>query len=39
MLYQVIVFLIILIVYSQMMFQLKKGDDLEIYETDFTNNK
>ena len=39
MLYQVIVFLIILIVYSQVMFQLKKGDDLEIYETDFTNNK
>ena len=39
MLYQVIVFVIILIVYSQIMFQLKKGDDLEIYETDFTNNK
>lgn len=39
MLYQVIVFLLILIVYSQIMFQLKKGDDLEIYETDFTNNK
>ena len=27
------------ILYSQIMFQLKKGDDLEIYETDFTTNK
>lgn len=39
MLYQVIVFILILIIYSQIMFQLKKGDDLEIYETDFTSNK
>ena len=27
------------VLYSQIMFQLKKGDDLEIYETDFTTNK
>jgi hypothetical protein len=27
------------ILYSQIMFQLKKSDDLEIYETDFTTNK
>ena len=37
--YTFIIFLIIFIIYSQIMFQLKKGDDLEIYETDFTNNK
>jgi len=39
MLYQVIIFFIILIIYSQITFQLKKGDDLEIYETDFTSNR
>ncbi len=37
--YAIIVFLIIFILYSQITFQLKKGDDLEIYETDYTNNK
>jgi hypothetical protein len=37
--YTFIIFLIIFIIYSQIVFQLKKGDDLEIYETDFTNNK
>ena len=35
----ILIFIFILIIYSQIMFQLKKGDDLEIYETDFTNNK
>jgi hypothetical protein len=28
----------IVILYSQLMFQLKKGDDLEIFETDYTTN-
>jgi hypothetical protein len=27
-----------LILYSQIMFQIKKGDDLEVYEIDYTNN-
>lgn len=35
----ILIFIFILIIYSQIMFQLKKGDDLEIYETDFTSNK
>jgi hypothetical protein len=39
MLYQVIVFLLILIIYSQIVFQLKKGDEMEIYETDFISNR
>jgi len=34
-----LVFVLMLILYSQIMFQLKKGDDLEIYETDFSTNK
>ena len=34
----IIIFILILIIYSQILFQLKKGDDLEIYETDFTTN-
>ena len=38
-LYAIIIFILMLILYSQIMFQLKKGDDLEIYETDFTTNK
>ena len=38
-LYAIIVFIIMLIIYSQIMFQLKKGDDMEIYEIDYTNNK
>jgi hypothetical protein len=37
-LYAFIVFILILIIYSQIMFQLKKGDDLEMYEVDFTTN-
>ena len=37
--YAIILFILILILYSQIIFQLKKGDDLEIYETDFTSNK
>jgi len=32
-------FILVLIFYSQIMFQLKKGDDMEIYEIDYTNNK
>jgi hypothetical protein len=35
----ILIFIFILIIYGQIMFQLKKGDDLEIYETDFTSNK
>ena len=37
--YAIIIFILMVILYSQIMFQLKKGDDLEIYETDFTTNK
>jgi len=37
--YAIVIFIIMVILYSQIMFQLKKGDDLEIYETDFTTNK
>jgi len=37
--YAIVVFLLMLILYSQIIFQLKKGDDLEIYETDFTTNR
>jgi len=37
--YSVIIFIIVLILYSQIIFQLKKGDDIEIYETDYTSNK
>ena len=33
------IFIFVLIFYSQIMFQLKKGDDMEIYELDYTNNK
>lgn len=37
--YSVLIFIIVLILYSQIIFQLKKGDDIEIYETDYTSNK
>jgi len=37
--YSVFIFIIVLILYSQIIFQLKKGDDIEIYETDYTSNK
>lgn len=36
--YAILVFIIIVILYSQLVFQLKKGDDLEIFETDFITN-
>lgn len=36
--YAIVIFIIIVILYSQLVFQLKKGDDLEIFETDFTTN-
>ena len=36
-LYAIIIFILMLILYSQIMFQLKKGDDMEIYEIDYTN--
>ena len=38
MLHAIITFILVLFLYSQIMFQLKKGDDIEIYETDFTTN-
>lgn len=34
-----IVFIIVFILYSQIAFQLKKGDELTMYEIDYTNNK
>ena len=37
--YALVIFILVLIFYSQIMFQLKKGDDMEIYELDYTNNK
>ena len=37
--YAILIFIAVLILYSQIIFQLKKGDDVEIYETDFTTNK
>lgn len=37
--YALAIFILVLILYSQIMFQLKKGDDMEIYELDYTNNK
>lgn len=37
-LYAIIIFILMLILYSQIMFQLKKGDDMEVYEIDYTNN-
>lgn len=37
--YALAIFILVLIFYSQIMFQLKKGDDMEIYELDYTNNK
>jgi hypothetical protein len=37
-LYAIIIFILMLIIYSQVMFQLKKGDDMEVYEIDYTNN-
>lgn len=36
--YAILIFIIIVILYSQLMFQLKKGDELEIFETDYTTN-
>jgi hypothetical protein len=36
--YAIVVFIIVVILYSQLVFQLKKGDDLEIFETDYTTN-
>ena len=38
-LYSLALFVLVLIIYSQLMYQLKKGDDMEIYEIDYTNNK
>jgi hypothetical protein len=38
-LYAIILFILILIIYSQLMYQLKKGDDMEMYEIDYTNNR
>uniref|UniRef100_A0A6C0B510 Uncharacterized protein n=1 Tax=viral metagenome TaxID=1070528 RepID=A0A6C0B510_9ZZZZ len=37
--YSILIFIVVLILYSQVIFQLKKGDDVEIYETDYTTNK
>jgi hypothetical protein len=37
--YSILIFILVLILYSQVIFQLKKGDDVEIYETDYTTNK
>jgi hypothetical protein len=37
-LYAIIIFILMLILYSQIMFQIKKGDDMEVYEIDYTNN-
>jgi hypothetical protein len=37
--YSVLIFIAVLILYSQIIFQLKKGDEIEIYETDYTTNK
>ena len=37
--YALAIFILVLILYSQIMFQLKKGDDMEIYELDYTSNK
>jgi ABC-type dipeptide/oligopeptide/nickel transport system permease component len=37
--YSILIFIAVLILYSQIIFQLKKGDDVEIYETDYTTNK
>jgi hypothetical protein len=37
-LYAIVIFILMLIIYSQILFQNKKGDDLEIYEIDYTNN-
>jgi len=37
--YSILIFIAVLILYSQIIFQLKKGDDIEIYETDYTTNK
>ena len=36
--YAILVFIIVVILYSQLIFQLKKGDDLEIFETDYVTN-
>jgi hypothetical protein len=36
--YAIVIFIIVVILYSQLVFQLKKGDDLEIFETDYTTN-
>lgn len=36
-LYATIIFILMLILYSQIIFQLKKGDNMEIYEIDYTN--
>ena len=38
-LYSLVLFILVLIIYSQLMYQLKKGDDMEIYEIDYTNNR
>lgn len=38
-LYALVLFVLVLIIYSQLMYQLKKGDDMEIYEIDYTNNR
>jgi hypothetical protein len=37
-LYAIIIFILLLIIYSQIIFQLKKGDDMEIYEIDYTTS-
>lgn len=36
--YAIVIFIIVVILYSQLVFQLKKGDDLEIFETDYITN-
>lgn len=37
--YALTTFILVLIFYSQIMYQLKKGDDMEIYEIDYSSNK
>ena len=37
--YTLAIFILVLIFYSQIVYQLKKGDDMEIYEIDYTTNK
>ncbi len=37
--YALVTFILVLILYSQILFQLKKGDDMEIYELDYTTNR